>query len=90
MLNYFVMKRREMLKKSGAALLGVSLMGLPSLAQNADNKKDKSRKRKKLLVIGAHPDDPESNAGGTIVLMKKGRLGCNLSLYDKRRSRYSG
>lgn len=71
MLNYFVMKRREMLKKSGAALLGVSLMGLPSLAQNVDNKTDKSRKRKKLLVIGAHPDDPESNAGGTIVLMKR-------------------
>lgn len=56
--------RRQTLKMlargSGAAL------GLPLLA-NADAPKKPSRpQRLKILVVGGHPDDPESGCGGTM------------------------
>lgn len=64
------MKRREMIKKTGAALMGASLLGLPALAGN-DGMDAGGSKKKKLLVVGAHPDDPESCCGGTMMVMKQ-------------------
>ena len=62
------MDRRQMIKASvGAAamtVLGIPLAGkAASLADGADGA------RKKILVIGAHPDDPETCAGGTMCLL---------------------
>ena len=64
------MNRRTMLKSAGGAAALTILGGIP-LGRAAGRmmtpvpKKD----RKKILVIGAHPDDPETAAGGTMCLL---------------------
>lgn len=64
------MNRRTMLKTTGSAAALSILGGIP-LAQAADGqmKRVKPHQKKKILVIGAHPDDPETAAGGTICLL---------------------
>ncbi len=58
------MNRREMIKAGLGTAAMTILGGIPAIAKD---KKD----RKKILVIGAHPDDPETAAGGTICLLTK-------------------
>ncbi|MBR4722162.1 MAG: PIG-L family deacetylase [Muribaculaceae bacterium] len=60
------MNRREMLKMSGLAAAGATILGLP---MSADAAPVGAANRKKVLVIGAHPDDPETTTGGTICLL---------------------
>ena len=65
-----------MLKIAGAAVAGSSLFGLGALAAentsgNAAGTKKSSGKPKKALIIGAHPDDPETGCGGTMVMLRK-------------------
>lgn len=57
--------RRQMLKLSGAAAAATALLGTDVLAAGPLE----TPRRKKVLVIGAHPDDPESCAGGTVLKM---------------------
>lgn len=62
--------RRDMLKVSGAAVAGASLLGLEACASGGAASVRKAA-GKKILVIGAHPDDPETGAGGTMMMLKK-------------------
>ena len=64
------MKRREMIKKTGAALFGATVAGIPAFAQGSENKDNNTSKRKKAVIVGAHPDDPESVFGGTMLALK--------------------
>ena len=66
------MERREMIKKTGAAILGASMVGLSAFAQESNPKSTAKSDghHKKCMIIGAHPDDPESCCGGTMLVMK--------------------
>ncbi len=67
------MRRREMLHKTGAAILGAAVAGVPAFGQENNKKnsgKNNGKTKKKLMVIGAHPDDPESCCGGTMLVME--------------------
>lgn len=44
----------------------MSVLGIPLFAKD---KPGKEFKKRKILVIGAHPDDPETGAGGTMCLL---------------------
>ena len=64
------MNRRSMLKATGSTAAVTILGGIPlrSAAQTPDGGTQK-RDKKKIMVIGAHPDDAETSAGGTICLL---------------------
>ena len=60
-----------MIKKTGAAAVGASILGLPigtSAQENSNNSNTTAKRRLKVLAIGAHPDDPETCCGGTMCL----------------------
>ena len=85
------MNRREMLKATGTLLAGATLFGVEALAaEPTENEKatttPKTTSKRKALVIGAHPDDPE-NVGGTMLLLRE--AGCG-GLYDSRRGWHHG
>jgi len=58
--------RRNVIKTVGAAA-GVSLFGLPAFSMT-NEEGDPQKKKLKIVVVGAHPDDPESICGGTMAL----------------------
>ena len=62
------MNRREMLKTASAAIAGTSLLGMEALAFNPHVG---TTPVKKALIIGAHPDDPETGCGGTMLVLKQ-------------------
>ena len=60
------LSRRKMMQLSGLTAAG-SLIGLT--AYSSPSVKEKTGDRKlKIIVAGAHPDDPESGCGGTMAL----------------------
>ncbi len=63
------MNRREMLKATGMAIAGTTLLGANAFANESNN--NDIAKRKKALIIGAHPDDPETGCGGTMILLRQ-------------------
>lgn len=64
------MNRRDMLKAAGSAAAITILGGIPLNLSGKSNDTDiPSKDRKKILVIGGHPDDPETAAGGTMCLL---------------------
>lgn len=64
------MDRRTMLKAAGCAAFSTILGDIPiAYADDGSPSKVSPSERKKILVIGAHPDDPETGAGGTMCLL---------------------
>lgn len=59
------MNRREMIKTAAGAT-AMTVLGIPLAGKTA---KKTEKGKKKILVIGAHPDDPETCAGGTMCLL---------------------
>ena len=56
--------RRNFVKNSLAATGGLSLLSLTGILQAQPTKNNADKK--KIVVVGGHPDDPESGCGGTI------------------------
>jgi len=68
-MNY---NRRDILKMAGTAAAGAAIMSTPLIAHAAENAANTADgRRRKCLVIGAHPDDPETCCGGTMALLIK-------------------
>ena len=68
------MNRRDMLKLTGAAVAGSTIFGIDAIASEKPSGATASaqgNKPKKALIIGAHPDDPETGCGGTMVMLRK-------------------
>ena len=64
------MNRREMLKAAGGATAISILGGIPlNVSANDRHTNVLAKERRKIMVIGAHPDDPETAAGGTMCLL---------------------
>ena len=68
-LNQNVMKKisRRNLMKMTVPTVACSLLGMPMVFSN--ERKPASTKRLKIIVVGAHPDDPETGCGGTMALL---------------------
>lgn len=62
------MNRREMIKMAGTAAVAATVLGIP---MNVNAQGQPTVRKRKLMVIGAHPDDPETCAGGTMCLFTK-------------------
>ena len=62
------MNRRDMLKVAGTAIAGASILGTEVFANEPT---PNSLGKKKALIIGAHPDDPELCCGGTMIRLKQ-------------------
>lgn len=80
-INFTDMNRRNMIKRTGAALAGLSVFGVDAMAANGDDATKTSgasapQAKKKVMIIGAHPDDPESVFGGTMLVFKA--AGCEV------------
>jgi LmbE family N-acetylglucosaminyl deacetylase len=61
------MNRRDMLKVTASALVGGAVLGSEAFAKSDSQV---SSTPKKVLVIGGHPDDPETTCGGTMAVLK--------------------
>jgi LmbE family N-acetylglucosaminyl deacetylase len=59
------LNRRRMLAQSSGLLAG---MGLPLVESMAVQKPPGAKDRLKLVIVGGHPDDPQSGCGGTMAL----------------------
>ena len=61
--------RRDMVQLSGLSAAG-SLIGVSAFSK-ASGKNKPSGNKLKIIVMGAHPDDPESGCGGTMALFSE-------------------
>jgi LmbE family N-acetylglucosaminyl deacetylase len=67
-----MISRRNMLQKTGL----LTVMPLMGLSSSFSEDKNDNEKKVKVIVIGAHPDDPETGCGGAISLFAKN--GCDV------------
>jgi LmbE family N-acetylglucosaminyl deacetylase len=59
--------RRKAISLSAFSLIGSS-MGWMAASDNSKTAKRKLNTKLKMIVVGAHPDDPETGCGGTMLL----------------------
>ncbi|MDZ7615243.1 MAG: PIG-L family deacetylase [Flavobacteriaceae bacterium] len=61
---------RRSLIKTMAGTAGASFVGIPLFSQTKDEatENQKQKQKLKIVVLGAHPDDPETICGGTMAL----------------------
>lgn len=57
------LSRRNLIKLSGTAALGLAASSLIA------GENGKLKEKLKIVVVGAHPDDPETGCGGTMTLL---------------------
>lgn len=57
--------RRDIIKCSGG-LAGAVAVGLPLAESTAEEQRPGKEQKLKVVVVGGHPDDPESGCGGTM------------------------
>jgi LmbE family N-acetylglucosaminyl deacetylase len=62
------LSRRNLLKISGV-IVGAATLGLSPLGTGAVGMMGNAGKKLKIIVAGAHPDDPETACGGTMTLL---------------------
>lgn len=65
------MERRDMLKIAGTAIAGATILGTKAFASENNTSNTTSKGSRKALIIGAHPDDPETGCGGTMQLLRQ-------------------
>src|SRR5438270_5207076 len=59
--------RRALLRRSTLAVASAGI-GLPLLSHETRSEASNASRKLRVVVAGAHPDDPESGCGGTIAL----------------------
>ena len=62
-----IISRRNMIRITGVSAVG-SLLGTPSISKFS-GRTNPSGSKLKIIVVGAHPGDPECGCGGTIALL---------------------
>lgn len=60
--------RRNLLKMSGTSI-GAAALGFSAVQVRAAEVDKQAGKKLKIVVVGAHPDDPETACGGTMALL---------------------
>lgn len=60
-----------MLKIGSTAVAGAAILGAQPIIGKNSNTYGEKGSPKKALIIGAHPDDPETGCGGTMILLRQ-------------------
>lgn len=64
-----ILSRRDLLKMSAPITAGLVTAGLPAIGSKKEN--ENKSERLKLMVVGGHPDDPETACGGIMARYAK-------------------